>query len=1239
MQKKQFRRCLAFVLSLHMVFAFIMPSALAVEGGECDNALVDDKAFEVALVETENTSIESYESGAESEDILSVEKLQDRIDAILTSFGVVTEMTDNEIANAITKSDSMTIENAITERNAIDDGAINLTQEQLLMLDLGLYERFWNVFDELYTPVPAVKVTGADGVEVTCDSNGSISESNGTVTVKAAGSFTTRKTTVITIENTSGGTATISFDVSVSNYDAGESTIDDLGGNFSQNLINGQKVTYKLCSTRFSWDNTGVATLSNFQVKKATTKFDVNLSYDINNGSVTIDGTKAAPDIYQIASATFTATANEGATFLGWINPITGKVISTDATYNVVASEAVTMEAVFAGNDKAWFFCSDKEYLFGSLKDATNHAINATNKTIVLANNGILSADNYTIPSGVTLLVPFDDANTLCTEAPAIHENAYTIPSVYRTLTMASGANITVNGAISVSGSQSSKYSYNGMPSGPLGFIKMNSGSTITVENGANLYAWGYITGSGSVEVNSGGTVHECFQIADYRGGDATSQIVGKDDAYGVFPFNQYYLQNVEVPLTLHVGAKENGYGSVYVTVAGTKSLSVPFVGASDSMFVINTGYVVKDYMEGTGRTSINVYGDMTITEISMSMKVALVGSLNIDTSKYALPIPNHMTMSVESGTISLNQNIEFLPGSELYVKEGANCVLGEGKQIYVYDMDQWLYNNGANGYAGTGNKPYINIPYVPGGNGTTGRLKDALIQVDGTVDVSLGNAYVTSGGANIYSTGTGVVKVASTIDTVTYQVITADTEIDSWPSIEMQPLILQDGDGTTVFTATVANEGYGEGTYTYYADIQKWCPPGHRYNGGVVTKPTCTDNGYTVYTCLACGDSYTDADSVQSALGHSWSNWTNKSADDVPSATNVGTQTRVCTNCTKSEERAVFKIYGTSVKVGDSLELYFYIHKDVLNSDDISSGAYNAKLTRAYVDDPKTDTKNDACEKETNISSNTWQVYGDYYRFCYSGIAAKEMMDEVKVVIYHNGEEASIEATETIAGYAERTLRKYEKKKTEDSSNFTEKNEQLQTILVDMLNYGAACQTFFEYDTENLATKNISVYSGYASSEMQTCTEGDITGSYDASISAKNKLMYSFYIDSVVPVSATVTYTNHYGTEITPEVSVAKTTKEVDGETKTYYRVDVPGLAIADGRQKITCVVKDANNVETTFTGSIQSFVAKKQALLKDNDTTNDPKADEMTAYEMLIKFVDSARTYFGTAASNTAA
>lgn len=89
---------------------------------------------------------------------------------------------------------------------------------------------------------------------------------------------------------------------------------------------------------------------------------------------------------------------------------------------------------------------------------------------------------------------------------------------------------------------------------GPYGYIKMESGSAIDVQSGASLYAWGFISGSGAVTVESGGSVYEWYQILDFRGGSASSEM-----GNSVFPFSQYAVQNVEVPLTLHAGASEDG--------------------------------------------------------------------------------------------------------------------------------------------------------------------------------------------------------------------------------------------------------------------------------------------------------------------------------------------------------------------------------------------------------------------------------------------------------------------------------------------------------------------------------------------------------------------------------------------------------------------------------------------------------------------------------------------------------
>ena len=211
---------------------------------------------------------------------------------------------------------------------------------------------------------------------------------------------------------------------------------------------------------------------------------------------------------------------------------------------------------------------------YANLNDALSAAEKGKDKTVVITADTTLSG-SYTIPAGVTLLVPFDDAGTLYTTEPEVVET-FANQTAYRTLTLNSGASITVNGAISVGGKLfTSTKPHVCKPTGAYGQIKMNSGSQITVENGGNLYAWGYVTGSGNVRITSGATVYECFQVTDWRGGTATMKFGNPANVNKVFPFSQYYVQNIEAPLTIEYGGTEKAYIAAY----GEK-IAIDFVGA-----------------------------------------------------------------------------------------------------------------------------------------------------------------------------------------------------------------------------------------------------------------------------------------------------------------------------------------------------------------------------------------------------------------------------------------------------------------------------------------------------------------------------------------------------------------------------------------------------------------------------------------------------------------------------------
>ena len=84
----------------------------------------------------------------------------------------------------------------------------------------------------------------------------------------------------------------------------------------------------------------------------------------------------------------------------------------------------------------------------------------------------------------------------------------------------------------------------------------------------------------------------------------------------------------------------------------------------------------------------------------------------------------------------------------------------------------------------------------------------------------------------------------------------------------------------------------------TFYRIQVKTCD--HDYKG-VVTKPTCTQPGYTTYTCTRCGDSYVGDNTA--AKGHSWTDW---QIITPATCTTDGKAQRSCTACGKVETETI---------------------------------------------------------------------------------------------------------------------------------------------------------------------------------------------------------------------------------------------------------------------------------------------------------------------------------------------
>lgn len=615
---------------------------------------------------------------------------------------------------------------------------------------------------------------------------------NGTSIIGAATSTggtcsdTSYKST-LTITNKKSTTATLSFDYSIE-QNSGKIQVDGTevssGASFTKELATNESVKVYIQS-----GSTSAAT--KITLTNVVLVSDVNATATFvpaENGSYTVDG-KLITEEYSNTQSSMTAyqvvaTPADGYQFMGWYDVSNEKYISTSAKAALNIENDCTITARFASKTAALFETGGQR--FDDLGDAVSYAQANSQSKITLATDGSISG-TYTIPAGITLLIPFDEAGTLYTDAPAAIRTA-PASKPFRTLTMSDGASITVNGAISLGGRYyAAGGSEQGRPVGDYGYIKMAENSSITVKNGGNLYAWGFISGSGSILAESGATVYEFYQIADFRGGTASSNMGNK-----VFPFSQYFVQNIEVPLTLNAGANEQVYSGVYA-MKTTYTTAINFIGDT-GMFKVKSGSFTKDYDEKTDRLILSVNGEAELNTLSLKL-----ASMSVNSASYVLPITNNITINIQSGNVTINQDAALLAGVEVNIAEGAGLTVANGKNIYFYDSDEWNSDNFVWGPC-----KFKSVAYAPGKayNRSNNDLVDAKMDVNGSV-TAIGAIYTTGSGADICSSnGTGkyIQQGAPGTATATYQY---NANGNKAVTIPITPAKLHNADGTYYETKT----------------------------------------------------------------------------------------------------------------------------------------------------------------------------------------------------------------------------------------------------------------------------------------------------------------------------------------------------------------------------------------------------------------------------------------------------
>ena len=699
----------------------------------------------------------------------------------------------------------------------------------------------------------------------------------------------------LTITNKKTTKATLSFDYTVVVSEGTilvNNTTTTANGSFSMELAAGGTVEVEIESGSTSADT---------QITMTNVKLVADVSATVTfqpaeNGSYTVDG-RNITEVYTHTQSSMTAyqveaTPAEGYRFKGWYDVASGKCISTDAKTALNFDSDRTITARFVSKELALFEAGGQ--IFDDLNDAIAEAQKKLPATITLAESGKITG-NYTIPSTVTLLIPFDEAKTCYTSTPtAITSTPAAKP--FRTLTMAAGSSLTLanRAAISIGGQYyAASGGQQGRIVGPYGYIKMESGSAITVQSGASLYAWGFISGSGAVTVESGGSVYEWYQILDFRGGSASSEMGNK-----VFPFSQYAVQNVEVPLTLHAGASETVYTAVYA-MRKINPTSIPFIG-DKGMFKIVSGSLTKAYDGATDRIIYTINGEAELN--SLNLKLA---GMSVSSSSYVLPLTNNMTINLNTGSkLTINQTAALLPGVETTITKDAELVVSSGKSIYIYDRDEW------GGYCGAGDVQYMSVVVAPGRTGKRAPLADVKVDVNGTL-TAIGGIYTTASGADICSSaGTGAYNQKGTPGTEakTYQ-YTQKGSVTAH-EIPITPAKLHNADGTYFETAKAQTGN----TIDYVRGTWGGKPCAHESKELRGAKDaTCTTTGYTGDTyCKDCNEKIADG-KVIPALGHAWDNGVITTA---PTCENAGVKTFTCTRCNETKTEAISATGHTPVQI-----------------------------------------------------------------------------------------------------------------------------------------------------------------------------------------------------------------------------------------------------------------------------------------------------------------------------------
>lgn len=330
----------------------------------------------------------------------------------------------------------------------------------------------------------------------------------------------------------------------------------------------------------------------------------------------------------------------------------------------------------------------DAESFFSTMESADKG-------TFLLYCNYTLAA-NATVPAPVTFMLPMNATDTVGkgngTAEDSITRESWTQEEtyLYATLTIPQGKRLTVDGTMIVGGivgypDQSSQ----GHTAGAYSQI-VNNGS-LAVNGTLDIY--GLVKGTGTTSVNNGGTMKIPFLLNDFDGG--TNSVTLRDA--GVFPFNQFAMNNVQTSCIFNYGCSVIGKGLIYFhSLSMYLDADAPLIGSEEGALIMSTGSkVLSSYDEtqfidaqiggtnGTttlnefGKTTLTTYGNVRAGNIKLSYQV-----YNFDSADFVLGVPYNFDLIISTGTFTVPYKYRFMPGCHCTVSKNATLALSGELQV-----------------------------------------------------------------------------------------------------------------------------------------------------------------------------------------------------------------------------------------------------------------------------------------------------------------------------------------------------------------------------------------------------------------------------------------------------------------------------------------------------------------------------------------------------------------------------